>query len=999
MVMIPCFNNSVLAAPGDSCTNAIQVATGSSCNPSSYNTNDTAVWFSFVASDSNIQVVGLSATMGTTNPHVHRLTLYSGTCNSLIIIEDEYMPDIAGASELELDASHLIPGNTYYVRASRTPASTSMSGCNANLSGVCNSAMTWTFSICLRSLNFIVPMDDTIEPPALSRAYYQCKGQITDTNKKPQFNIKAYTNYTSPALYLTDNSVSFVQARGDTGKNAIDTTSRVDMLLTGKTLLPAQRLFKTEKTKDYLNYFLGFVPEGVTNVKGYYRTVWKSVYPKIDMQFFSNNAGTKFYFVCDTVGSDPNQIQITFKGASSINITPAGGLSIVTVLGTISFNPANAYCINPAGHPVPMPWQGKFKSVNANTVAFDIRNHPANMPLVLEVDQGHRVNSTGNLNWSTYIGGSNNMGDNYQDVYANNTYAYVAGNSFSADFPVTPGVVQGTNKAKCNAVIGKFSQSTSTPQWSTYYGGSISTDFDAANSVQADQNGNVYVTGSTASPDFPIVTPTGAYTQSFNQGMSLNDDAFIVVLNPTGTSVLWSTYFGGSQGEIAYHLTLDGIFMGNCQNLYIVGSQAAYQVISTIPLKAQAGAYNSSSGIAWIAKFNIGPSAKFGQWLWSTDIGGNNGSQATNDALFGCTVDVNNDLFVTGQVIEPGYPTTDGSVHQGCCGNADVVVTKFDASNNAIDWSTDYGGDGDDIGNSIICDQNGNVYVTGSTDSPFLNPTAKIPLVNPGKPGDYYQSTNNGGFGNLINNAFIAEYNNSGTLLWSTYYGGTDDIQAHGVTFDDGYNGLYITGQISGGTLPLPSPNAPHAFLQPSYGGGNHDGFIAAFDQNDGYKWGTYFGGQGDDIIRAASVDYYGENLYIVGSTKTQTGSGFPLNNAFQNVNNSPVGGNAFIADFNTQEVGLGINGIDILDSIQFTVFPNPTSSEVTVQMELSDKQDVEFVLYNSIGQVVYDKPLNAQQGLISQKIDVSLLAQGLYLLKVNSGANSYCTKKIVKLQ
>ncbi len=98
---------------------------------------------------------------------------------------------------------------------------------------------------------------------------------------------------------------------------------------------------------------------------------------------------------------------------------------------------------------------------------------------------------------------------------------------------------------------------------------------------------------------------------------------------------------------------------------------------------------------------------------------------------------------------------------------------------------------------------------------------------------------------------------------------------------------------------------------------------------------------------------------------------------------------------FSFNYVTAGINELKT-NSEEVKVFPNPSNSSITVQLELTQKQDMEFVLYNSIGKVVYDKTLSEEQGLINQEINVSLLSEGLYLLKVNEG-NQFFTKKIIK--
>ncbi len=153
------------------------------------------------------------------------------------------------------------------------------------------------------------------------------------------FDIKAYTNNGSPGVYCSDSALSFVFVTGDSC--SLDTIQRVDMLPTGSGIQPVQRLFKTEKDTDagYLNYFLGIIPNGIAHVYGYSRVVYKNIYANIDMHVYSNDLGTKLYFVClpdGTTGGNPANIELKFNGATSVNVTSDSGLCIVTEVGTLT---------------------------------------------------------------------------------------------------------------------------------------------------------------------------------------------------------------------------------------------------------------------------------------------------------------------------------------------------------------------------------------------------------------------------------------------------------------------------------------------------------------------------------------------------------------------------------------------------------------------------------------------------------------------------------------
>jgi hypothetical protein len=286
------------------------------------------------------------------------------------------------------------------------------------------------------------------------------------------------------------------------------------------------------------------------------------------------------------------------------------------------------------------------------------------------------------------------------------------------------------------------------------------------------------------------------------------------------------------------------------------------------------------------------------------------------------------------------------------------------------------------------------VFITGYTDSP--GSTVKIPLANPNPGHDYYQSTNaNGPAGSGGINAFIAEFNTSGSIYWSTYFGGAYNIWGYGIALDAS-DDIYITGstydEVPFATIPASGtytavPNAPN------------DCFVAGFNNNLQYVWGTPIGGNGDDESYAAATDKTNNLLYIVGKTAS-TYTTYPTvqydGGYFQSTNPEPSGDvTSFITRFDLIPISAGINTIND-ESSGINVFPNPFSDNIFVEMDITQNENIQFILYNSIGQMVYYKNSSEQPGTIHQEIDLSLLSDGIYLLKVDEG-NLYFTKKIVK--
>jgi hypothetical protein len=165
-----------------------------------------------------------------------------------------------------------------------------------------------------------------------------------------------------------------------------------------------------------------------------------------------------------------------------------------------------------------------------------------------------KINPTGSaLVYSTYLGGSNY--DRTFGIAVDGTgHAEVVGGTESADFPVTPGAFQtacngGSNCAtSADGFVAKLNPSGTAFVYATYLGGS---GFDQGYSIAADGVGNAFVTGFTTSADFPT-TPG-----SFQPASGGSTDAFVSKLNPSGSALVYSTYLGGAGGEFGNGITLD----------------------------------------------------------------------------------------------------------------------------------------------------------------------------------------------------------------------------------------------------------------------------------------------------------------------------------------------------------------------------------------------------------------------------------------------------------
>jgi len=404
-------------------------------------------------------------------------------------------------------------------------------------------------------------------------------------------------------------------------------------------------------------------------------------------------------------------------------------------------------------------------------------------------------------------------------------------------------------------------------QWGTYFGGS---DEDEAHSVSVDGSGNVFVVGRTRSTSgFPLVNPGGGayYDNTYDGG-----DAFIAKFSGSNLSLLWSTYFGGSRGDWANSVAVDG-----SGNVFVVGSTAS----SDFPLADPGGgAYfdnNLNTTDAFIAKF----SGNNLSLVWSTYFGGGDGTHIDYDFATSVAVDRNGNVFVVGwtastsgfPLVDPGGGAYFDNTYNGGAPWGDAFIAKFLGSNLSLVWSTYFGGNDDDVARSVAVDRNGNVFVVGWTAS-----TSGFPLVDPGG-GAYFDNNLN-----TESDAFIAKFSgNNLSLVWSTYFGGNigglDESKSHSVAVD-GNGDVFVGGATTcDAGFPLVNPGGG-AYYDNTYNGGSSDAFIAKFSgSNLSLLWSTYYGGSGYDKILGDRSVVAGAGFFAVGAlTSTRDGT-FPVGN------------------------------------------------------------------------------------------------------------------------
>lgn len=297
-----------------------------------------------------------------------------------------------------------------------------------------------------------------------------------------------------------------------------------------------------------------------------------------------------------------------------------------------------------------------------------------------------KFDSLGIRQWGTYYGGtSDDEGIMIKTDFTGNIY--LAGHTQSSNGISTPGSFQTNWGGWRDAFLVKFDQNGNRI-WGTYCGGSSGNDY--GRSICIDPSGFIYLLGNAFSGF--LGTP-GTHSPFYIGG----GDIFIVKFDTNGNRQ-WGTYYGGVGDDRAYGSSVD-----NTGNLYIVGRTVSYSGISTTGC-FQPNYYNS--GDALLAKFT--PS---GQLIWGTYYGG-----FWADWGYSVDVDSSNNVYIVGYT--QSSDTISNSIgHQpNLGGGKDGFFVKFDSIGNRI-FGSYYGGGNDDVANSVIVDNNDNVFIAGSSGS------------------------------------------------------------------------------------------------------------------------------------------------------------------------------------------------------------------------------------------------------------------------------------------
>ena len=569
--------------------------------------------------------------------------------------------------------------------------------------------------------------------------------------------------------------------------------------------------------------------------------------------------------------------------------------------------------------------------------------------------------------------------------------------------------------------------------YSTFIGGDNRED--EVNDIAIDTEGNSYITGHTNSFDYPVTS--GTIDTSYN-GANGDWDAFVTKLNSSGTSLIFSTFLGGSNSD-----NVNGIAVDSDGNAFITGGTGSYSfpvtsgafntklnggnvfvtklnssgnslIYSTslgfsangsdIAIDSEGNAYiagetNSSNYPVTVGSYDTSYNGRsdyyngLGEYsdafvtklnssgtslVYSTYIGGKN-----HDSIEGIAIDTEGNAYITGFTYSSDYPVTSGAYDTIFIGGSysveyDAFVTKLNSSGTSLVYSTFLGGKGADIGRGIAVDTNGDAYITGSTTSPeFSTTTGYYPTT----AGAFDTSFNRHG-SNVSSDAFVTKLNPSGTsLVYSTFLGGLSEDGGYAIAVDTKGN-AYVTGYTRSLDYPVTS-NAYDKYYNGEKYSYAIDAFVAKFNASgNNLTYSTYLGqAMGQGIVVDSS-----DNIYVTGDARS---ADFPVTSNAYDVTYS--WSSVFVTKISCPDSGFVSVDENVKLPRSFSLSqntPNPFNPTTTIDFNITSDSRVVLKIYNLAGQEVAtlkDEIMSA--GKHSVVWNAKDMASGIYLCTVKAGA------------
>ena len=582
---------------------------------------------------------------------------------------------------------------------------------------------------------------------------------------------------------------------------------------------PHPRIEGISRLRSTTNIFRGNDPtKWRVGIPNYGKLRVRDIYRGIDLVYYGNAHELEYDLIVKP-GADPTGIRLRFHGGSPY-IDRDGSL----VAGLLQRRPV-AYQVFSGGSRTPV--ESHYRKNVDGSFGFSLGHYDHEREVVIDPS----------LVYSRYLAGTsqdfaNAIGHDAQG------FIYVAGTTDSGDFPLFPA----SGNPAYPSITGDFdlflakidpnAAAGSEIVYLTYFGGSGA---ETLNDMAVTPRGNVYLTGSTASTDFPLANAAQA-------ALSGTSDAFVLWLDPSqaGTAALqYSTFLGGGSDDVG-----NGIAVDSRGRIFIAGNTKS----GDFPLVNNFQGPGGSTQHAFIA--GIDPSqSNQATLIYSTYIGGSGIDQANSIAAA-----PDGTFWVAGGTFSSDFPIVGNSYQPVYQASGDAFVAQVNPSlgSSSLIYATFLAGSGEEAAKKTIIDAAGRLIVTGYTTSPDFPITPNAIQASFGG--------NTDAFVTILNPAAATR---DGQLIYSTYFGGSDGDAGYDIK-EDAAGNLYVTGYTSSLDLPVTA-----TALQPAHNGG-FDAFALKFNPSKpgpgAVAYSSYLASDGVQVGYGVDFDANG-NIYVVGYT------------------------------------------------------------------------------------------------------------------------------------
>jgi hypothetical protein len=511
----------------------------------------------------------------------------------------------------------------------------------------------------------------------------------------------------------------------------------------------------------------------------------KDVYPNIDWKIYPTAEGIKYDWILHP-GAKVSDIQMKWDGVKKLKPTAQGGIQVETRSGSIEEAAPISFC-NGAELPSSFVVHGK-------KVGFEVSNWNGESDLTIDPE----------VIWSSYYGGEafdeiNGIGsDIHNNVFITGSTTSTSGISgISSTGVMHQANINGTR----DAFVAKFN-ANGQRLWATYYGGEGQ---DEGNTIAIDRFGFVYMAGTT--------TSTFAISSfGFQTTLSGIRDGYMVKFNTNGQRV-WGSYIGGSGSEGVLGMAID-----NDDRLVLLGETTS----NDFPVFGAGDNVYGGQGDLFVTCIN-----GVGSLYWSSYWGGE-GAESAGGIGYDS---VSDNVYFTGStssITGIAWGVAQQPNFNG--GTKDGLIAAFDELG-SVQWSTYCGGMALDEVVDCSSDIYGNIYLIGTTASSGMATVGSFQM----------------NYGGGVSDAFVAQYNGTGQMIWRSYFGGSAVDEGSAMVADEIGN-IYFGGQTSSSGLALNNP------FQTTMAGGT-DAYFAKFTVEGAPQWITYYGGAGNEELTYLTVD------------------------------------------------------------------------------------------------------------------------------------------------